>query len=269
MRDIKIIATDMDHTLLTENDTLPPHFGDYLDRLEALGVQFAIASGRPLNTLRNLFPEHKDRLVMISDNGGVIADHGRIVQKNLIPLDAVQEIRAFVRENTLARPIICTVDSRAIADQLDRPFEKAYRQFYHDLSFMDDQADWTGECDKISLYLPEGSIDDLYEQVIAPRFGADFSAAVTGDVWIDIMMKDVNKGTSLKALGDKMQVTADQMMAFGDNSNDKEMLQLVKYSYLVANAKPHMAPFADYRTGSNQEFGVTQVLDQVLAAKEA
>ncbi|WP_461223962.1 Cof-type HAD-IIB family hydrolase [Lacticaseibacillus suihuaensis] len=266
MKDIKFIATDMDHTLLTEAGTLPPHFGDYLDRLEALGIQFAIASGRPLYTLQNLFPDHKDRLTLICDNGAVVSHRGRILDKVLMPQAAYQDMASFVKAHTDGRPLVCGINA-AIADEKDRQYDAVYREFYHNLTFVPDAAAWTGEADKVTIYLPNGDARATFDQQIAPRYGTRFSAAVSGPVWIDIMMKGVNKGTAIQAIGTKLGIAPSQMMAFGDTFNDAEMLSTVGYGYLVANAHPDMARFAKYRTASNNDYGVLKVLDQVIAAQ--
>ena len=51
MQNVKLIASDMDQTLLTSEGTLPPHFDRYLRRLNQPGIEFVAASGRPLYTL--------------------------------------------------------------------------------------------------------------------------------------------------------------------------------------------------------------------------
>ncbi|WP_225047234.1 HAD family hydrolase [Lacticaseibacillus kribbianus] len=267
MQNIKFIATDMDHTLLTEAGALPPHFEDYLDRLEALGIQFAIASGRPLYTLRNLFPRHKDRLTLIADNGAVVAHRGQILDKTLMPTADYQEIAQFVAANTDGRPLVCGLDA-AIAAESDRQYDAVYREFYHNLDFVPDPAAWTGEANKVTIYLPKGDAQETFAAQIAPRYGARFSAAVSGPVWIDIMMKGVNKGTAIQAIGEKLGIATADMMAFGDTFNDAEMLATVGHGYLVANAAPGMEQYAKYRTASNAEYGVLQVLDQVIAAHQ-
>ena len=47
MKNVKLIASDMDHTLLMENGKLPDGFFDYIDRLDEKGIRFVVASGRP------------------------------------------------------------------------------------------------------------------------------------------------------------------------------------------------------------------------------
>lgn len=266
MLDVQLIATDMDHTLLTEAGELPPHFDQTLDALDQAGIQFAIASGRPLYTLKAIFPKHADSLVLISDNGGVIADRGRIVAKNLLPQAAIMQMVQTALSQTDVRPLICGIDG-AIAPSIDRQYDSVYREFYHNLDYLDDLSDWQGEADKVTLYLPNGDAEQVFANVIQPQFGDRFSAAVSGPVWIDIMPQHVNKGTAMAQIGKLRHIAPEHMMAFGDTFNDAQMLSFVKYGYLVANANPGMAPYAHLHTGSNDDYGVVQVLKQVLAGQ--
>ncbi|WP_164509879.1 HAD family hydrolase [Lacticaseibacillus porcinae] len=266
MLDVQLIATDMDHTLLTEAGELPPHFDQKLDALAAAGIQFAIASGRPLYTLKAIFPKHADQLVLISDNGGVIADRGKIVAKNLLPQSAIQQMVQTALAHTDVRPMICGING-AIAPTVDRQYDTVYREFYHNLDYLDDLTQWQGEADKVTLYLPNGDAERVFAEIIQPQFGDQFSAAVSGPVWIDIMPQNVNKGTAMAQIGKLRGIAPEHMMAFGDTFNDAQMLSFVKYGYLMANANPGMASYAHLHTGSNDEYGVVQVLDQVLAGK--
>lgn len=83
MKQVKLIATDMDHTLLTEQGELPPRFAEYIHELNHYGITFAIASGRPLYTLKKVFANLQDELTFISDNGGVISHHGERIYQSL------------------------------------------------------------------------------------------------------------------------------------------------------------------------------------------
>jgi hydroxymethylpyrimidine pyrophosphatase-like HAD family hydrolase len=57
------------------------------------------------------------------------------------------------------------------------------------------------------------------------------------------------------------------MMAFGDTYNDVEMLKSVKYSYIVGNANEDMRQYANYITDTNDNFGVTKILDKIIKWK--
>ena len=79
MQNVKLIASDMDQTLLTSEGTLPPHFDRYLRRLNQAGIEFVAASGRPLYTLQETFPHFTKQISLVCDNGGLVASHGQII----------------------------------------------------------------------------------------------------------------------------------------------------------------------------------------------
>ena len=78
MRDVRLIASDMDHTLLDEQGELPPGIDSYVSRLHAAGITFVAASGRPLNRLQQMFPP-RDGIAYIGNNGGDFYNARRIV----------------------------------------------------------------------------------------------------------------------------------------------------------------------------------------------
>jgi hydroxymethylpyrimidine pyrophosphatase-like HAD family hydrolase len=65
-------------------------------------------------------------------------------------------------------------------------------------------------------------------------------------------------------LGERLGLKSEQMMAFGDTYNDIEMLQAVKYSYIVENATSDMRQYANFITDSNDNFGVIKVIDKII-----
>ena len=80
MKNVKLVASDMDHTLLTEDNKLPEGFGEYVDRLHERGIHFIAASGRPMYSLKEMFTEYEDRMGFISDNGALIEADGKIIE---------------------------------------------------------------------------------------------------------------------------------------------------------------------------------------------
>ncbi|WP_127849614.1 HAD family hydrolase [Lacticaseibacillus hulanensis] len=268
MNKIKLIATDMDHTLLTEAGELPPDFDRYLTMMAKADIQFVVASGRPLYTLETMFPQHKDSLILVCDNGAVIKDHRRIVSKTLLPNEDILAMCQFVQSETDGHALICGLDG-AVAATADEVYDDEYRAFYTKMGYMDDLTTWSGQADKLTLYLPNHDAEQVFNDQINPQFGAKYSAAVTADCWIDIVPKYVNKGEALRKISTMMDVQPDEMMAFGDTFNDKEMLQYVKYGYLVANAHPQMKQYTNLHTSSNQEYGVLKIIKQVLARQSA
>lgn len=262
---IKLIATDMDHTLLTETGELPPDFDQYIDALDAKGIYLAIASGRPLYTLEALFPESRDKLCLISDNGGMISVKGKVIFKSLMPVEDYQSMYQVTAMQPVGAGVICGLDA-AYIDEKYRQYDNVFRRFYTNIVYVTDMAAVEVEADKYTIYYPDRDARKWCDQVFLPGFGDRFSVTLGDDVWIDIMNKGVDKGRALCRLGEYIGCGTEQMMAFGDNYNDIEMLETVKYSYIMKNAIPEMKQYGRFEADTNDHYGVLKVLDEVLKA---
>lgn len=263
MKDIKLVAADMDHTLLTEKGELPPQFENYIVELNRLGVAFSIASGRPLYTLTNIFSNLKNEMTFISDNGGAISHKGELIFTSLIDAEKYKKMIAFSESKTEGVGILCGLDSAYISNK-HKNHEAFLRTFYSNITFVDDLQDVTVDANKFTIYFPGKKSKEMYDTVFHPQFGSEFSITIGDTIWIDLMNKNVDKGQAMRLLGKELDINSDQMMAFGDTYNDIEMLRAVKYSYIVANANDDMRQYADYVTKSNDEYGVTLVLEKLI-----
>lgn len=268
MKDIILVASDMDHTLLTEQNELPPTLFADIDKLQSLGVEFAIASGRPVYTLEDIFGDLKSEMTFVSDNGGVIVYHGEVIHMSLLSTEAYQAMTRYTMEETDGVPVICGLDAAYVPSSA-REHEAALKTFYTKIEFVDDIYAVDVKADKYTIYFPNGDSEDCNEHGFFPRFGEDYSVVISGPEWIDVMNKGIHKGQAMAILSEKLNITPAQMMAFGDMYNDIEMLKYVDHSYLVANAAADMDQYANYRTDSNDDYGVTNVLEKLIAAKEA
>lgn len=267
MENIQLIATDMDHTLLTEKGELPPNFNSDILALDQLGVSFAIASGRPLYTLTRLFSELNNQLIFISDNGGLISYKGEIIFKSLISPSDYKTMVSFVEEQTNGIPILCGLESAYLSKE-HKKYESFLRTFYTNITFVEDLYSIQLDVDKFTIYFPENDSKVNYDYKVMPKFNEKFSVTIGDTIWIDIMNKGIDKGQSMRILGEKLRITSDQMMAFGDTYNDKEMLEYVKYSYIVGNASEDMRQYAKFVTDTNDEYGVTKVIEELIAIKK-
>lgn len=265
MKNIRLIATDMDNTLLTSAGQLPPGFEDTIRELQAAGIEFAAASGRPLYTLKNVFADFGDSITYICDNGGSVFHQGQNIFESMIEPATYHDAIQVIQEQTNGICILCGMDSGYICTR-DLAYKEYINNFFQNLTVVDDLATVFPKAPKVTVYFPNNDSQVYYDRFFNPRFGETFTVTTSGDCWLDLMNKDVNKGTAITFLGAKIGIDRSQMMAFGDTFNDREMLQAVDYSYLVANAHADMQSYAKFRTASNDEFGVLQTIKKVLAA---
>ncbi|RDX23600.1 HAD family hydrolase, partial [Bifidobacterium breve] len=89
---IRVIASDMDCTLLADDGSMPPHMDDLIRKLDAAGITFCAASGRPNYTLAEMFPEIQNQMALMSDNGAAIYCRGKLIYESLIPVEQYQEM---------------------------------------------------------------------------------------------------------------------------------------------------------------------------------
>lgn len=267
MRDIRLIASDMDHTLLTDAGEFPPGFDAAIERLGEAGIVFVAASGRPYATLQSMFPQDNDNIAYISDNGCLVKFRDTVVAESLLPREGYQAMTEFTLTHTPGIPIITGVDSSYVAAEHRERHEAFLRQFYKALTFVDDIRAVDTTVDKFTAFFPEGNSKPYKEQVFSPAFSDNYALTIGGPNWVDIMATGVDKGSGIKALGDHLGIKPSQMMAFGDTDNDLEMLDAVEYSYAVANADAEARRRARYLAESNEDYGVLKVIEQVLSER--
>ena len=264
---VRFIASDMDNTLLDGEGQLPDGVFERVVALSELGVTFAIASGRPLVTLRALFPRLRSQIVLIGDNGGVISNRDEVIYQAELPVADYQRMVRFA--NGFGDiPTIISPDTAYLAER-DRGYDDVFATFYYDRAYVEDLATVSAVADKFTIYLPGEDSIPRAEADYEPAFGKDFSVVTSGSVWIDITPKGMDKGGAMRHVSELLGIDIADMMAFGDTFNDAAMLETVGFGYIVANATPGMERYARLVAPSNVDHGVLTVMDQVIAAKRA
>ena len=257
----------MDFTLLADDKSMPEGMSERIEALDAAGVTFAAASGRPLYTLRSLFEGLHDKMAFVSDNGAAVVCRDEVVFKSLIDPKTVQELTDFSLSRGLI-PTVCGLDACYVRS-CDRAFDEVFRTFYYNIAYVDSLDHLGVEVNKFTLYLPEGNAVALCEEIFRPAFGDRLSVTCGGPVWIDIMNYGVDKGTGLARLCEHLGVSTADAAAFGDTDNDVQMLELAGHSYLMANAESRMERHARFRAPSNNDRGVAVVVDRILEARRS
>lgn len=268
MKEIKLIAIDVDHTLLTEKGELPPQFFQYVRKLNELGIACVIASGRPLYTLKEMFSECWEQMSFICDNGGIVVHGSKTIFESFIHPKQVRSLVCFAEERNKGVPLICATTGAYMLKKHEA-YQTYLRTFYSNIICVDADslANVTADVDKFTVYYPNKDCHNSFRSWYVPAYGADFTVALCDTSWIDIMNKGVDKGAALQMLGETLGVLPTQMMAFGDSYNDIPMLEMVTYSYVLKNAPNDMRQYARFLAESNDDFGVLKVMDSVIAGQ--
>lgn len=262
MEAAKLIASDMDGTLLNGQGELDPAFFSLFDRLEACGIRFAAASGRQYDGLRRTFAPVADRMLFIAENGAYVASGSEEWLVMDMDRETVARLIAMIRSIEGTCIVLAGLDSAYIEDKQPE-FVREARRYYTRCREVDDLLDVHGDrLLKIAVYDFKGAGENSYPRL--KHLKQDFQVAVSGEKWMDISLKGADKGTALELIQRKLGISPAETMVFGDQMNDAEMMRQARFSYAVANAVPEIRAMAAFEAPSNEENGVMQVLGKVL-----
>jgi Cof subfamily protein (haloacid dehalogenase superfamily) len=264
--DIRLIAADMDGTLLDDDDSLHDHIWPLVRELARLGIVFCPASGRQYHNLLERFREVADDVVFIAENGAYVVQHGREISSDCLSIDLVGRIVVTARElaaTSVDVGVVLCGKRSAYIERQDPAFRAEVDKYYTRLRVVDDLLTVTDdEVLKVALH-DFGSA----EQTTAPafeEFRATHKVVVSGEHWIDVMNPATNKGEGIRHLQAALGITPAQTMVFGDFLNDLEMMDMADYSFAMANAHPVLREHARFVAPPNVENGVVRTISSVL-----
>ena len=263
---IKLLATDMDLTLLHDDKSMPAGLDERIDALEERGILFCAASGRPVPALRQAFPRAWERMGIIADNGASVHYRGKAIYKSLIDVDLYHELIDRVIEDGRGVPVLCCFEEAYVLER-DRAHRDELGIYYKRINYVEDFSRVAAESNKVSILCPDWNSEQLFNEVFEPEFGSRLYVTCAGGEWIDFMNLGVDKGTGMRRLTSHLGVELADVAACGDTYNDIPMLDIVGHSFLVANAAEHMERHARFRCPSNNDDGVLAVIDAILAVK--
>ncbi len=262
---VRLIAVDMDGTLLNSEHAVSPEFWPLHRRLVEFGVTFAAASGRQYASILDKLGAIEADLTVVAENGALARHDGDEVVKTVLPKGALPEIIDRLRKLPEVKAVLCAADQAYIHSE-DPDFIAFVSEFYSSYVCLDDLAAFEGDLLKVALYHPESS-----ETFIYPHFedlAPELVVKISSPFWVDISHPDANKGHALRMVQDRLGITRAETLAVGDFLNDIEMLGRADFSYAMENAHPDVTAAARFRTGSNDALGVEEVLRAVIEAYE-
>lgn len=256
---IRLVAADMDGTLLNSKKELPPEFIPWVRNHP--DIKTVIASGRQYFTLEKDFLPLRDSLVFVCENGGLVYEHQNVMYRNVMAKQDIRDCLALIKEVPYATPILCGETGAYVVPDGSRELLDNARMYYEKLNRVDDLAPLVDQLDfvKIAIFFSEKHAEEEY-----PRFSdVDPKIAVflSGDSWIDLQNRTVNKGVAIQAIQKQYGIPPEECAAFGDYLNDTQMLEVCGESYCMKNGHEDLKKVAKYVTEyTNDENGVMRIL---------
>lgn len=262
---IKLVATDMDLTLLADDKSMPAGVDERIDALAKNGVLFCAASGRPALALRESFPAHHQDMALVADNGASVYLRDELVYRDLIDRDLYHEVLALATATEGSVPVLCAFDDAYVLER-DRCHEDVVSIYYRSITYVESFEELDVDSNKISIYFPGWDSKQKNDEVYSPAFASRLYLTCAGNEWLDFMNIGVDKGSGIRHLAQHLGIDLSDIAAFGDTYNDIPMLDIVGHSYVMANAAEHMHDHGKFLAPSNNEAGVLTVIDHIVDA---
>ncbi|MBO0443274.1 Cof-type HAD-IIB family hydrolase [Vagococcus fluvialis] len=285
---IKMIASDMDGTLLSSHLAISETNKEAVLEAQAQGIEFMVATGRAYSEAKPALDDAGIKCCMITGNGAQIFDeNGEAIVTFSIDKKTTKEIMTTLREKNLYFELMTTngvyaesqpqrVENFAtlLANQVPHlTFKMAiamasthlnmlpvhYINNYDDL-LVDDSV----EILKVIAFSDEGP---KLLRPIADELEANGPLYVTASFPnnIEINHKDAQKGNAVKLMAEKRGIELEDVMTIGDNFNDVSMLKVAGVSFAMGNAEEDVKKIAKYEADTNMNHGVGKAILRAIS----
>ena len=262
MTPIRLIASDLDGTLLRSDGTISVRTREAIAAAEDAGLVFAFVTARPPRYIRSLAEAAGVDGMAVCSNGAILYDIGERAVLHREPLDPeiAGELAQALRK-ALPEIAFAAEHGHSLA------YEPAFPVFPEDSAprVVELGAFLDADLVKLLLHHPEHEAEalaDLVRETVGERAQVIHSG---GPKIIEIAAAAVSKATGLARLCGNLGIDPTEVIAFGDMPNDLPMLRLAGRAVAVANAHPEVLAAAHEITASNDEDGVAQRIEALLA----
>jgi Cof subfamily protein (haloacid dehalogenase superfamily) len=272
---IRLLAIDIDGTLLDSHGVLPEANIDAIARAIDVGVEVALATGRRYDFARSIFEKLRSPLTLILSNGAVVKTcAGETLQRRLLPRQVAHDVLVRVPEHRDGAAVVFDRprEGQVVFEAIDWEHPRHGRFFASNRPYLAEslpledcltedpiQVMFTGSCAPMRRLFDDlqQQSDGLFSVALTEYQHRDFSL-------VDVVRAGVSKGSALKAWAAAKGYATDEVMAIGDNLNDLEMLEFAGTPVVMGNAIPELKARGWSQTGDNDTAGVASAVETFI-----
>ena len=285
----KLVAIDLDGTMLNSYGMVTENTKQAIKNTINKGTEVIIASGRPIDSIKTIAKEIGSENYFIAGNGALIYDikKDEIIYEKFMNKQKVLEIIKICEENSIAYNIY--TEKTIIAKGLKYNVLYYYKENLKkeeskktNITIVEDVYEYIKNlenekflkitvCDETksvfnSIIRKLRTVEDI-DVLDVLHMSRKMIKQGTEDVpieyyYTEISLKDVDKWNAIEYLAEKMNISRDEIIAIGDNINDKEMIENAKVGIAMGQSTPVITEIADFVTSNNNEDGVARALEK-------
>jgi Cof subfamily protein (haloacid dehalogenase superfamily) len=266
---IKLIAIDLDGTLLNEKKQISERTQTALKAAKQKGVKVVLCTGRPLLGIKSYL-----KLLGLTDkgdfaityNGGLVqkSDSGEVISEKILTRDQLLSIYDLSKELDVPMNFI---DLRQVyCPPYPESKPSLYGQIMKALPFTDIEMDRIPEsfkANKAIFCVSQKILDSAISQIPSSYYDR-FTIMKSRPFLLEILNKEVDKGKGLRALGGFLGIAPEEMMTLGDEENDLAMIDYAGLGVAMGNAIEPLKQKAQFVTRTNREDGVAYAVEKFV-----
>jgi HMP-PP phosphatase len=257
-QDRDLLVFDLDGTLLNADHQIPQSLRTMLLDLRQSGIEITLATGRPFAAVKDFILELELTLPLITFNGAVIiTPEGKPLSVQPLPLETSRAILKHLETTSAANHLYLNpADDYFYTDHRWKPtdhlMQKDGLNYRYSPTLGDVLREFATDPVKMFSIGPRPELEYVQQQLhdMTPAVSCFFSE----HDMIEFLAPGVNKGTALGLLCEALGRTTDSIIAFGDNMNDLEMLQVAGTGVAMTAAPEMLQKAADWNTNDIEAF---------------
>ena len=258
---IKLIACDLDGTLLNDKKEIGNYTKEILNKLiNDYKIELILSSGRGFDGVKKYNDVLGNNNCSIIMNGSNIVDNnGKILYRKSLEEDISKIVIKLAEKYDVCVHFFNDLQYTVSRDDF---YIKSYIQIEktREITVGIENIKYY-KFDKIIIF---GERETLNKLKIDIDSNLDVNCCFSGDTLLEVMCKGVSKGNALKWICDNKGISFDNIVAFGDNFNDIEMIEYAGVGVAMYNAEDELKQKADYIALSNNEEGVGKFLKDIF-----